>query len=792
DNKEIVEDIESRIAEIFLMKLNDNKQVINSDDVESLISTMGTTQDFEATIDLDDDTTSRKTGDNSYEDNPYDEEPAYSDGKKLYRDSGRKLLGGVAAGIAQYFSIDPIWVRLLLLSFVIFPIFSWPLASVSSLTVLVYIVLWIVLPHRTFEKQQKVKKLYRNPDEKVLGGVASGLANYFGIDKVAARVLFIIGIFLGFTGPILYIILWIITPEAKSISDKLEMQGEPVTLHTIESNIKKELNEEGNNGEESAFVKVIMFPFRLIALIIKAISQFLSPFLRFIIEAVRVVFGVFVFAFGFMLIIGLLVFLISFYGGLADTPVLHIDKFHGSAAYLRGVINDSTIVFGTIIGLIPALLLTMTGISIISKRWVLNSFVGWPLLGVWLLGVIGFAIALPNNINKFSKHDTYTETKVYSLQGKMPVLKINELYDDYSGIRLRLRGHDSDDFKLEVDYEANGKTRKEAIDNAKMISYNVSQQDSVFVFDSNIQKVKNGYRFRFQNAVATFYIPYNVPFKIDEELGDILYNTLYRSGYSQYQLQGNDWIFNDQGRLGCLTCSNPANNSISSPSKDESRESKRFSLNNFNGKTNFYDLKDFTSIEANGLFEVEIIQGTTYSVQAKGPNNSLNKSDIYMSGSTLILDFNKNRNWYTSYRDEDKIGVVITVPKLEEMEISGASKIYLRDFKTDRLSINLSGASTLEGTVKADDVTIDMHGACNITLKGVTRKLTADIGGASHLRTDKLIAETVKVDAGGASKANVYGDVTIDLEASGASRIYYSGPANVSIDRGGGSRIRRE
>ena len=83
--------------------------------------------------------------------------------------------------------------------------------------------------------------MYRNPDDKVLGGVASGIGAYFGVDVVIIRLLFIILLFFGGTGLILYIIFWIILPEATTITDKMEMQGEPVTLRNIETNIKKSL-----------------------------------------------------------------------------------------------------------------------------------------------------------------------------------------------------------------------------------------------------------------------------------------------------------------------------------------------------------------------------------------------------------------------------------------------------------------------------------------------------------------------------------------------------------------------
>ena len=110
DSQEIISDIESRIAEIFLAKLNDEKQVITLEDVESLTATMGSIRDFQ-TVEED------FKEDNKEESSAQNErtfDQSYS--KKLFRDGQRKILGGVCAGIAHYFNIDPLWIRLIFLT----------------------------------------------------------------------------------------------------------------------------------------------------------------------------------------------------------------------------------------------------------------------------------------------------------------------------------------------------------------------------------------------------------------------------------------------------------------------------------------------------------------------------------------------------------------------------------------------------------------------------------------------------------------------------------------------------
>ena len=80
---------------------------------------------------------------------------------------------------------------------------------------------------------QPRKRLYRNPDSKMLGGVCSGLAAYFDIDAVLCRVVFLIACFFGGTGFLCYVILWIVVPLAHTAAQKLEMRGLPVTAENL-------------------------------------------------------------------------------------------------------------------------------------------------------------------------------------------------------------------------------------------------------------------------------------------------------------------------------------------------------------------------------------------------------------------------------------------------------------------------------------------------------------------------------------------------------------------------------
>ena len=95
---------------------------------------------------------------------------------------------------------------------------------------------------------RKARRLYRDGENKTIGGVCSGLAAYFDIDVVFIRIAFVLFFFLaGFIVPV-YLVLWIAVPEAKTTAERLKMRGKPVNIETL----KEEVKEAANNFKRSA------------------------------------------------------------------------------------------------------------------------------------------------------------------------------------------------------------------------------------------------------------------------------------------------------------------------------------------------------------------------------------------------------------------------------------------------------------------------------------------------------------------------------------------------------------
>jgi phage shock protein PspC (stress-responsive transcriptional regulator) len=280
---EIINDIENRFAELFSESLKKGANCITDADVNTIIASMGRPADFEQD-EMGQAPSGSSSGANagagsgaapgygagagskagSGQQSTGDQQSSWqqtTDGpRRLYRSENDKLLGGVCAGLANYLRLDPAIVRIL---------FALITFGGFGLGFVLYIILWVVVPPKSLAANVK-KRLYRNPDDRVLGGVAGGLASYFHIEVWIPRLIFALPLILGiltsvfhnlwwnFRGPwfvtggfggslfVSYIVLWMVLPEAVTASEKLEMRGEKVDLESIKNTIRSDM--EGFKG----------------------------------------------------------------------------------------------------------------------------------------------------------------------------------------------------------------------------------------------------------------------------------------------------------------------------------------------------------------------------------------------------------------------------------------------------------------------------------------------------------------------------------------------------------------
>lgn len=747
DSSEILADIESRIAEIFLSKLNEEKQVITSEDVNALVLTMGSVSDFKAAEDTD-----QVNNNESYDKGAADSEPgpqssaqgahAYTPPKQLMRDQKRKILGGVCAGLANYFNVDALWIRLLfaLLTFA------------YGITLVVYLVMWILVPG-SYDLDEPIiaKKMYRDPERKILGGVSGGAAAYLGIDIVAVRVLFILFTLAGGLGIFIYIVLWLILPEARTLTDKMQMQGEPVTLSNIESTLKKSQSEKPGQ-EESTLTKILLFPFRLLGMILTGLGKVLGP----LAEVVRVAIGIIVVLIGMSLLFGFVV-TAGILFGLFSTAAFSLpwmgelnEASIPVEVFLRAF-PSWTAVAGFFAVIIPTIFVILLGVSVIAKRIVFNAAAGWSLFVLFFISVAILSVGIPKIVFAFKEDADYKVENIYRLNSKTAVLRLNETgMDDYHAVRLDLKGHSEPYFRLVQNFEAQGTTRAKAIENAKMVDYHVNVTDSVILFDSNL-KFREDAIFRAQRLNMTLYIPYNHPFTMDEGMSRFINNVVD----SEY-LDGYTWQMTQEEGLKCLSCP---------PAENEDTK----------------DLVNFDEIEIKGKFDVRIIYGDNYEVKISGPDNAKDQYDISRVGETLIIDYEGKRKFDWNLRDLkiEELGILITTPRLKKIEAVGYGTVRMDDFHVDDLDIDLRGPIKFRGEVNANNLTVNLTGASEADLSGNASNLNARIELASKLRAYNLSVRDafIETSAGSAAKVNVSGN--LEMEQGVSSEIDYRGNPNV-------------
>jgi phage shock protein PspC (stress-responsive transcriptional regulator) len=351
NDSEIISDFELRIAENFSSKLSSGKQYINLSDVKEVIQIMGSLDDFKEI----------------YNDVEAEQEEEKKENNKLYRDSSNRIIAGVCSGIAEYFKLDPIIVRVLF--FIAVP-----------LNLIVYIIFWIGIPSKDFDPDLR-KILYRDKENGVIGGVAKGLSNYLKIDANIIRVVFVVSLFFGGAGLLFYLLLWFFTKEAKTIGEKMNMSGFNVNLSNIEDFIKKKT--KNLNNSENTLTKIFLFPFRLIAPLINA-------FLKI---------GVFVFKGVFFIVSSTVIIFYSILL-LVFSRILFedINRVEDPEFYeLINAIPDYFVIFSIIFLILTIAISVVVSFYVLFKKKI-NSYLFMLMIFLWIAFLILITLSIPNVI----------------------------------------------------------------------------------------------------------------------------------------------------------------------------------------------------------------------------------------------------------------------------------------------------------------------------------------------------------------------------------------------------------
>jgi phage shock protein PspC (stress-responsive transcriptional regulator) len=481
EGKEILTDVETRIAELFLARTSNQKEVISISDVEEVIGIMGKPED-------------------------------YTDTEATEEEKAEHFAG--AASDMHY-------------------------------------------------SRRYNRRLYRDPDDAVLGGICGGLGSYFNIDPVIFRVLFVIFFFAGGIAGLIYLVLWIILPPARTAAQKLEMRGERVTIENIERSVKEEYEAVKNNmsgygksayrGAHNAFEEM----FHIIGVIIRGIAK-----------AVLVIIGLVFIITGFALLIAFLSALILHQPVMSEIfsdSNVNLTELAGlvfSSSHYTIILICTLMVIG-----IPLIGLIYGGIKLLFRFQAKDLVPGLLLFVTWILSGVLLASLLTIDLKDFSNEaNTETSTDLKPVKSKTLIIDVapgkldslkkisryvekhefglyfNEAQHVYYGKPfLKIQHSEKPEASLLLTREAQGEDHHDARAYAEGIRYAYVQTDSSLIFDP-VFEAPRGKEWRAPRLTLGLSIPEGMKIRLSRRAVEILHHIDDYEWNTDWEGWDNRWL----------------------------------------------------------------------------------------------------------------------------------------------------------------------------------------------------------------------------------------------------------
>jgi phage shock protein PspC (stress-responsive transcriptional regulator) len=433
---------------------------------------------------------------------------------------------------------------------------------------------------------RKSKKLYRDGDDKFLGGVSSGIAHYLELDVIWIRLAWLVAAFgFGF-GFILYPILWILLPQANTTAEKLEMEGEQVNISNIEKKIKEEIASASarvKNGFDEVSQKVKSADYKKYQQKAKSGSQDMVETLGRIFNTIFMVIGklvgVLLIVFSIVAILGLLISLFTL-GSL--------DFFNEGWLYQNSNIYNSSglpiwaasaLVF--VLAVIPFFFLFMLGLRVLSKNVkTLGKSANLSLLGIWLVALLMLIYFGTRQFMQSAFHNVVTENheimpvtmdtlniklidnEKLSANGMLKyrwesstILDENKEEKIYSNhIRLNILPSDNDQVYLKIEKSSKGKSKSDARDNATAIMYDYKLSENDLLLNGYfLTEIEN--KFKDQTILVHLYLPENQVVYLDKSTRSFLSDVENTQDIYDRDMAKHYFKMTEDG-FNCLDCEN--------------------------------------------------------------------------------------------------------------------------------------------------------------------------------------------------------------------------------------------
>lgn len=429
-------------------------------------------------------------------------------------------------------------------------------------------------------ERKKRRRLFRDADDKVVGGVCSGLAHYFDVDAVWIRLGFALMFFLGGTGFLFYILLMIIIPRAETTAEKLEMRGEPVDVNNIHRSIKEEFEEFGTRMK--GFGKEAKDWGKHTSDNIRNRSRYrrhgAEEFLQTVFRIIGRLFAFCLVFFGVIILIGLLTSTFTITDLGPDAVRLQFSSLFEDGTYYTMAIFAFLLFFG-----IPVLMMIYSGIRLLFNITTRVRWIGYSALALWITGVVLVFLTVMHIAEGFSEikemedqyavinpgMDTVTVSVLvdptminhdegsrwsrrHGYDRRWRLFRADENSMKFGYARLNIVKATGDSIELVVFKKSNGRTLTEAQSYCTQIVYPVTQNGSEFIFPSAFTIGKN-MAWKGQEVEAELRLPTGAVIYIDATCKDLIYDVKNVTNTLDEEMVDRRWQMTPSG-LECVDC----------------------------------------------------------------------------------------------------------------------------------------------------------------------------------------------------------------------------------------------
>jgi phage shock protein PspC (stress-responsive transcriptional regulator) len=435
------------------------------------------------------------------------------------------------------------------------------------------------------QRSASSKKLFRDGDDKFLGGVCAGLAHYFGMDTIWMRIIWLI-LFFGFgVGFLIYVLLWILIPVAETTADKLQMKGEPVNISNIEKKIREEFQDvttRVKDGVNDVTDKVKSSDFKKnVETKAKSGFQEVVDTLVKIFEAIFKIFGKFI---GALLIFIAAITLISliiggFSWGSFEILGFGDDFMNYPPFFYDSIIPSWILILFTFCAIgIPFLVLFMVGLKILSSN--VKSFsttTKLTLLGIWIISLLGLGFAGINfatqraydgvNNQKENLQIMPSDTLTVKMVADDNLSYRSELRRRYSSetvydgdikkmysnrINVDVKSTDAAQAHIRIRKVSQGQNRLKANQNAESIDYEFNLNDKNLLLNGYfLSNFKN--HFKNQSIDIDIYLPVGTIIYLDSNTRSFLDDVDNVQEIHDRDMPTNYFMMTEKG-LECMDC----------------------------------------------------------------------------------------------------------------------------------------------------------------------------------------------------------------------------------------------